>query len=194
MRASARKPSPKSNPTSMSNNRSKEGKTTSLRSDVVGLKRLYENNSCQEPLDSKWNQDALFVDFFVAMSSIENVGEAQLFLSDLLSNAEIRMLARRLRIAIYLVSGFTYSQIRRDLGASPGTIRKVSQWLEMQGLGYTLVIQRMAEIGGLAEPGTFFNGDASNRTYQKPSRNAQYFWPTALVNSIIKSTKSRNSR
>jgi TrpR-related protein YerC/YecD len=177
----------------MSSNHGKKGSTTSLRSDVVGPNRLNENDVYQDPLVLKRNHDALLIDFFAAMSSIENAGEAKLFLSDLLSNVEIRMLARRLRIAIYLVSGFSYSQIRKDLGASPGTIRKVSQWLERQGLGYTLVIQRMAEIGGLAKPEKLLNTETPNNPHGKPSRNALYFWPTALVNSIINSSKRRSS-
>ncbi len=178
----------------MSNNRSKEANTTSLYSDVVDLSRLYGEDSPQEPFDSKQKQDALFIDFFVALSSIENAGEAKLFLSDLLSDVEIRMLARRLRIAIYLVSGFSYSEISKDLGASPVTIRKVSQWLERQGLGYTLVIQRMAEIGGLAIPETSTEVESPKKPSTKPMKNAVYFWPNAVVNSILESSKRKFTR
>jgi TrpR-related protein YerC/YecD len=178
----------------MSNNRSKEDNTTALYSDVVGQSRESEIDLSPTSVNLCRNQDALFIDFFVAMSSVEDVGEAKLFLSDLLSNAEIRMLARRLRIAVYLVSGYSYTEISKDLKASPTTIRKVSQWLERQGLGYTLVIKRLAEIGGLAKPEILTEKNIYKNRHKKPSRNALYFWPTALIESILESSKRKKSR
>lgn len=52
------------------------------------------------------------------------------FLQRLLTDSEIFMLARRLRIAEKLIEGKSYAKIRQDLGVGISTIQSVDNWLE----------------------------------------------------------------
>jgi len=137
------------------------------------------------------NPDAILIDLFSAFSRIDNNLEAQMFLIDLLSPRELSYLARRLRIAILLAYGYSYSIIMASTGASSQTIASVSRWLEFRGEGYQLVIKKLGDIGHVsriimdtAEPDILpSEGISKNRS--KP--NAPYsecYWPTEVINAI----------
>lgn len=62
------------------------------------------------------------------------------FLSDLFTESEFVMFARRLQIAKRLLAGFSYLRIRRDLRVGLDTIQVVHEWLENKFEDYRRVI------------------------------------------------------
>ena len=142
----------------------------------------------------KTNQsaDVLLVDFFMAISRIESKNEAELFLSDLLTKKELRMLARRLRIAILLSLDFTFSEIVKEMRVGRQTISTVHHWLEEEGAGYRLVIDKIISYvkvpSNEALNTTWSDNNYSSRKY------AQYYWPAELISAIGVFAEKSSSR
>ena len=68
--------------------------------------------------------------FAKVVASLESPEQVERFFTDLLSDTEMLMLSRRLRIATLLLEGHSYSAITDLLGASTGTIAQVHHWLQ----------------------------------------------------------------
>ena len=77
--------------------------------------------------------------FRVAKTPIEVAN----FLQDLLTAKEIKNLAKRLRIAKFLLNGKTYEEIVKSLHTSYVTVAKVSAWLSQGGKGFKEVISKL---------------------------------------------------
>lgn len=142
----------------------------------------------------KTNQstDALLVDFFMAVSRIESKNEAELFLSDLLTKKELRMLARRLRIAILLSLDFTFSEIVKEMRVGRQTVSTVHHWLEEEGAGYRLVIDKIISYVRVTSNQTP-NTTCSDNKYRS-GKYSQYYWPAELISAIGAFTEKSRSR
>lgn len=64
-------------------------------------------------------------------------------IGELLTETERTVLAKRLAIAMMLVKGFGYSEIREFLHVSPPTIAKVKDWLTLKP-GFGKVVRRLS--------------------------------------------------
>lgn len=82
-------------------------------------------------------------DLINAFSLVRSPTESALLLRDLLTAAEIKNLAKRLRIAKLLVAGKRQWEIQEELRCSFGTITKVSLWLNSGGEGLRRIISRL---------------------------------------------------
>src|SRR3989344_3346129 len=69
--------------------------------------------------------------------------DAELFLRDLLTEAEIQEFSRRFKAAEMLSERIPYSRIEEETGLSSTTVARVSKWLKGKGGGYRTVISRM---------------------------------------------------
>lgn len=129
------------------------------------------------PKLSKKEQEELFINFCQALAVLKNAQEVAIFLKDLLGEAELEMLAKRLEIAKHLIEGKTYEEINSELKVSHGTISRVNFWLKMSGTGYRLVSKRTKKE---KKPYSQFSEDIKRlkRTYR------QYFWPELLFEKI----------
>ena len=78
-----------------------------------------------------------------AMLHLETVDEYENFLSDILTNQEIKMVAQRLRVAMLLSEGNTFNTISDKTGVSSVTIERVKQSLLYGEDGYKVIIERM---------------------------------------------------
>lgn len=74
---------------------------------------------------------------------LENRDQVENFFKDLLSESEAIMLARRIRIARFLLDGRRYDDIKRNMNAGDGTIASVHQWLHGGNGGYKNVIPKL---------------------------------------------------
>lgn len=92
---------------------------------------------------NKINQKRLLAEFYKAATLIDNYQEAKNFFKDLLTLKERTMLARRLQIAIMLIEGYTYDEIKITLKIGMGTIANVQKWLTLGGQGYKTIIERL---------------------------------------------------
>lgn len=68
--------------------------------------------------------------------------EVKQFFKDLLTLSETVMISRRLQIAMMLLEGFTYRDIRNKLKVGASTIVSVERWLNQGFGGYKNIIPR----------------------------------------------------
>jgi TrpR-related protein YerC/YecD len=84
-----------------------------------------------------------------ALLSIQEVGECERFLLDLLTPGEIKTLTERWRVARLLDEGeLSYRQISEVTGASTTTVTRVSRFLQQEpNQGYRMIIDRLKASG-----------------------------------------------
>jgi len=126
-------------------------------------------------------ETSLIIEFCKIVAVLSNTEEAILFIRDLLSKQEVKMLAKRLKIARYLIEGKTYHDISVLLKVSSGTIARVNGWLNQAGEGYRLAIAKVGEVEEPQKP--FWTG--LKRKYP------MYYWPEILLKEIIYSASKR---
>lgn len=84
-------------------------------------------------------------ELFLAFSSIEDQKERERFFFDLLSEEELKDLARRWKVAKMLSSKKTFSQIGAETGMSSTTIARISKWLKSGYGGMKILIDKAKE-------------------------------------------------
>lgn len=141
------------------------------------------------PKLSHKEEEALLIDFCRASTMVHNPVEAAQFLKDLLTEPEIGMLAKRLKIAQLLLEGYTYDQIREVLRVSTGTIGRIGAWLKRGGDGFKLIYQRMPKSKeGLDDKDIMSEWEKHKRTY------SQYYWPFLLWDRLEKEANWRQKQ
>lgn len=82
-----------------------------------------------------------------AFSLIESRGEAVVFLKELLTPTEIRMMAKRVQIAKMLLEGYRYDDIKAHVRVTNNTIASVNSKLQFEnGGGYLKIVERLIKI------------------------------------------------
>ena len=136
----------------------------------------------QKKLSSRQQED-LLIRFVKAIASVKNSVEAAHFIKDLLSDAEVLMIARRLQIVDLLEDGYTYEQIKKSLKVSFGTIAKMQTWFETYGEDFKKILYRTRT--------TVKVEDRHSPWVQLKRKYPMYFWPELLLKEIVKSANSR---
>lgn len=131
--------------------------------------------------------DKLLYKLCLAISEIKTTQKAAEFLRDLLSYQEAEMIAKRLKIAELLINDQTYNNIRKETKASPTTIARVQEWLQISGEGYRDVIMRIKGKGPKEEASVY--GFSSIKSMKK--RYPMYYWPEIILENIVKSANKR---
>jgi len=136
---------------------------------------------------SKREQNELFIKLAKSIALLRNSQEIAEFLKDLLSEEEVLMLARRLKIAELLMKGATYNQIGSDLKVAAGTIARVQTWLEQFGEGYRTIFKRTSkeEKSKGIEPDTFS---------QIKKKYPMYYWPELILEEVIRAANQREKK
>ena len=133
---------------------------------------------------SSSGKDELFIRFAQAIATLKNSIEVAEFVKDLLSEEEVWMLARRLKIAELLQEGLTYQQIRKVIKVSDTTIAKVHTWLKTYGEGYRTVIARIKKYD--PKP-----ADLSSPWRKLKQSYPMYYWPELLLEQIVSNASKR---
>jgi TrpR-related protein YerC/YecD len=81
-------------------------------------------------------------DLFETVASLKTKEEAQSFLRDLCTRAELDAMAHRWQVARLLDEGLPYLEVARRAHASTTTVTRVAQWLRRGEGGYRLALQR----------------------------------------------------
>ena len=81
-------------------------------------------------------------DLFETIASLKTGDEAQRFLRDLCTLAELDAMAHRWQVARLLDEGLPYLEVARRAHASTTTVTRVAQWLRRGEGGYRLALQR----------------------------------------------------
>lgn len=88
-------------------------------------------------------REDLIFDLVNAFGLLKNPEEASQLLVDILTEKEINNIAKRLRIAKYLLNDYTHEEITEELHCGFGTIARVQSWLETGGEGLRKTIARL---------------------------------------------------
>ncbi len=134
---------------------------------------------------SKEEQESLVFDLVHAFVQSQTVGEAALFLQDLLTKAEMKILGKRLRIAKLLLLGMTYQEIEKNLHVSHTTVAKIAAWLADRGDGFRKIIEKLPQ----QKKETHWTQRSEWDTFKR--RYSLYFWPELLLEEIVKSANQK---
>jgi TrpR-related protein YerC/YecD len=85
---------------------------------------------------------------FAALLSLRDAKEAEEFLTDLCTPAELCDMADRWRVARLLDQGLPYREINARTGVSTATVTRVARWLLREEGGYRKILDRMKPKGG----------------------------------------------
>ena len=77
---------------------------------------------------------------------IENRDEAVSFLKELLTQTEVRMLAKRIQVAKMLLEGYKYQDIIPHVRVTSGTISTVNNQLQFGNGGYIKILERLIKM------------------------------------------------
>lgn len=128
----------------------------------------------------------IFYKLCLAISEIKKPDEAAAFLGDLLSLQEAEMIAKRLKIAEFILDGNSYYEIRKKLKVSYGTIARVQEWLKISGEGYRRAVERTAGKNiKIKKEYQTVNLNTIKRRYP------MYYWPEIVLENIIESANQR---
>ena len=75
-------------------------------------------------------EQQMFTQFWNSLSGLENPQSASDFFSDLLTNTEKYMLAKRLTCAVLLIRGHSASEINKSIHITYSTIGSVASWVK----------------------------------------------------------------
>ncbi|HLX19269.1 MAG TPA: YerC/YecD family TrpR-related protein [Gaiellaceae bacterium] len=81
-------------------------------------------------------------DLFETVAALRTKREAESFLRDLCTRAELDAMAHRWQVARLLDEGLPYLEVARKAHASTTTVTRVAQWLRRGEGGYRLALQR----------------------------------------------------
>lgn len=152
------------------------------------MNKLYIEKPRRVEKLSKDKQEDLVFDLFNAIIEAKSLDEAALFLQDLLTKAEIKMLSKRLRIAKLLLDGMTYHDVGKELHVSYGTVAKISVWLSQRGEGFRAIIKKIPSRRK-EELGYEFSEWSKLK-----KRYPMYFWPELLLDEIIKTANNKQKK
>jgi len=134
---------------------------------------------------TKTEQESLVFDLVHALVQTQTVGEAALFVQDLLTKSEMKMLGKRLRIAKLLLSGMTYDEIQKNLHSSHTTVAKIAAWLAERGDGFRKIIEKLPKEKHEEKWFERSEWDSFKRRY------SLYFWPELLLEEIVKNANQK---
>lgn len=126
------------------------------------------------------------MDLVNAIVAAKSVSEAALFLQDLLTKSEMKILSKRLRVAKLLINGMNYREIEKNLHVGHGTVAKIAAWLAERGDGFRKIIERLPKKQEKTSMHEKSEWDSFKRRY------SLYFWPELLLEEIIKGANQRH--
>jgi len=137
---------------------------------------------------SNKEKEELLKEFCEALSVLKSSQEVMNFLTDLLTREELIMLARRIKVAKFLIKGRDYREIASLLKVGSPTIARVNRWLLEGGEGFRLIAERTKK----EEQALPTSRDYAMEDWRKFRRKYPLmFWPQFLIEDIIKAMSKR---
>jgi len=137
---------------------------------------------------SNKEREKLLQEFCEAISVLKNPQEIMNFITDLLTKQELIMLAKRIKIAKFLIEGKDYRGIESTLKVGHGTIARVGQWLLERGEGFRLIAKRTQK----EKPKPETSWDLAMKDWRKFRRHySLMFWPQLLIEDVIKAMNKK---
>jgi TrpR-related protein YerC/YecD len=122
-----------------------------------------------------------------AIQSLRNEEEVAKFLTDLLSPPEIEMLSKRLEVAMLIIQGYTYADIRKKLNVGFNTISRIQAWTQHSGEGFKIALGRRKKTATQTDRPPSFH-DELKRKYPG------YYWPEILIDTLLKASDVKHQK
>lgn len=142
-------------------------------------------NTLRKNIDKK-DLGKMFYKLCLAVSKIKKPEEIAIFLSDLLSANEVKMISKRLQIAEMILDGFSYEEIKKEIKVANGTIARVQEWLNISGEGYRRAVE-ISKGKDVIEEGDYYDKNFTNIKKKYP----MYYWPEIVLENIIKNSNKK---
>lgn len=135
---------------------------------------------------SKSERENIVLELIEAFVHCKTIEEAAMFTQDLLTEAELSFISRRLRIAKLLLQDKTYKEIQDSLHVSDTTIAKIAFWLNHRGEGFRNIVKKLPEKSNK-------NTDILRQsTWTSLKRQyPAYFLPEIIIEQIVKVASKR---
>ena len=142
----------------------------------------FDRKKRTEKLSVGEQEDILF-DLLNAFRALKTDEETALFVRDLLTSSEVKILAKRLRIAKLLSEGKTYEEVEKIVHTSHATVAKIAHWLSEKGEGFRKVLSRIPKAKERRGWRSMSEGEKFMHRY------SIYFWPELLIKEISRGGK-----
>jgi TrpR-related protein YerC/YecD len=96
-----------------------------------------------EVKEKSYYKDIYFL--YDALSTLKNIDEVKMFMKDILTRSELRMLKRRWHIANLLMSGLDIREVADQSKTSTQTVSRVKKILEEGHGGLSTAVQRVSQ-------------------------------------------------
>lgn len=134
---------------------------------------------------SNKEKENLLEEFCEAISVLNNTEEIMNFITDLLSEQETIMIAKRIKIAKMIIQNKNYREIQNSLKVGANTISRINEWLAESGEGFKMVAERSKKENTK-------NKSSEPTEFQKlKKRYPSLFWPEFLIKDLIKIMDSK---
>ncbi len=126
--------------------------------------------------------------FWSLITHLENKEQVKIFLKDLLTHTEMKMLSKRIQIAKMLLEGYTYQEIKGYVKVTDSTISKINNILSVDGEGLKTAVKYLHKIEMDIERKMMQSGSSVKEKYP------EYFLLDRLVQGAGKELKKRKKR
>lgn len=134
---------------------------------------------------SKFEKENIIFELIKAFVNCTTIEDAAMFTQDLLTEAELSFISRRLRIAKLLLQNKTYEEIRNSLHVSQTTIAKIAFWLNHRGEGFRNIVKKLPDNNVENDPLKQSPWTSLKRRYPT------YFLPEIIIEQIIKTANRK---
>ena len=83
---------------------------------------------------------------YESLLQLQTVEECRRFMQDLCTVNELKSMAQRIEVAMYLRDGMIYQDILKKTGASSATISRVNRCLQYGAEGYQTILPRIEDV------------------------------------------------
>lgn len=126
---------------------------------------------------------SLFLDdFWTAVASLKSKAEARNFFNQFLTHTERKMFAKRFQIAMMLLLGYDYQNIKKRIRVSDATIAKINNWLQ-ENQSLIEVAKRIIRLKSIKAE------KLEGKSFYKPKKTAGSVLVEAGIGEIIKKVK-----
>ncbi len=140
---------------------------------------------------SKELKQKVLLELCQAMVIVKKLPDAAKVLSDLLSEQELQMIAKRLQIAKLLLKKNTYAEIKKELRVSQHTIARVNIWLQQGGSGFRMVVEQGKDMTIPDWKPWSGAGNMTDSWGALKRKMPMYFWPQLVLEEIVRSASNR---
>ena len=147
--------------------------------------------SKKQKISKKASDDAM-LDLCNAITHCKNISEAAALMSDLFSEQEVGMIAKRLQIAQRLLEEVRYDDIQRELRVSSSTIARVNIWLQNSGDGFRKAYHANKKFDKETE---LVKRKRHLSEYEMMKRRyGMYYWPELLLKDVVRYMTNKQRR